>query len=80
MFYINALKSIHYDVLASVLKSLKSPVFHVYSLQQIEKIMNLIGAGIETSKNKQPIPSSGNPSVTNLNLESFLLHRFDFVV
>uniref|UniRef100_A0A3Q4MJD6 Ankyrin repeat and sterile alpha motif domain containing 1Ab n=1 Tax=Neolamprologus brichardi TaxID=32507 RepID=A0A3Q4MJD6_NEOBR len=25
---------------------------------EIEKIMNLIGAGIETSKNKQPIPSS----------------------
>lgn len=54
--------------------------FTFISLQQIEKIMNLIGAGIETSKNKQPIPSSGNPSVTNLNLESFLLHRFDFVV
>ncbi|KAM7423076.1 hypothetical protein PAMA_010890 [Pampus argenteus] len=27
---------------------------------EIEKIMNLIGAGIETSKNKQPTPSSGN--------------------
>lgn len=57
--------------------------FTFISFQQIEKIMNLIGAGIETSKNKQPIPSSGNQqssSVTNLNLESFLLHRFDFVV
>ncbi|AWP02417.1 putative ankyrin repeat and SAM domain-containing protein 1A-like [Scophthalmus maximus] len=27
---------------------------------EIEKIMNLIGAGIETSKSKQPTPSAGN--------------------
>lgn len=33
-------------------------------LEQIEKIMNLIGAGIETSKKKPPTPSSGNAPPT----------------
>ncbi|KAM7402507.1 hypothetical protein PAMP_017738 [Pampus punctatissimus] len=34
----------------------------------IEKIMNLIGAGIETSKNKQPTPSSVRAHLTAASL------------
>lgn len=58
--------------------------FIFYFLLQIEKIMNLIGAGIETSIIKQPMKSSGKSFVSMIELiqcsAEIYFHRYDHAV